>query len=92
MPGFILTVAGWFGISAIRLIIYGAIAAAIVVGALTIRQHYVNLGYAKAITAVKKQDDRAVAAADRVQQKANDCAANSWWDVVSQGCLLEETK
>ena len=48
-----------------------------------VRQQYVNLGYAKAIAAVKKQDDRAVAAADKVQQRADDCAA-SWWDVISQ--------
>jgi hypothetical protein len=63
-----------------------------VTGALVVRQHYVNLGYAKAIAAVKKQDDRAVAAADKVQQRADDCAANSWWDVILQSCKLEQAK
>lgn len=92
MPGFIIAAASFLGINPLRLIAYAAVVVAVIVGGLTIRQHYVNLGYAKAIAAVKKQDDRAVAAADRVQQKADECAANSWWDVVSQGCKLEETK
>ena len=75
MPALILTIAGCFGISPLRLIIYAVAVVAVVTGALVVRQHYVNLGYAKAIAAVKKQDDRAVAAADKVQQRADDCAA-----------------
>lgn len=92
MPALFLTIAGWFGISPIRLIIYAVSVFAVVTGALTIRQHYINKGYKNAIAAVKKQDDRAVAAADKVQQKADECSANSWWDVISQSCKLEEAK
>lgn len=93
MPMLIITIAGWFGINPLRLIAYAAVAFAIVVGALTIRQHYVNLGWSKAITAVKKQDDRAVAAAEKVEQKAAVCTdANGYWDVVTQGCKLEEAQ
>jgi hypothetical protein len=92
MRALILTIAGWFGISPLRLIIYAVAVVAVVTGALVVRQHYVNLGYAKAIAAVKKQDDRAVAAADKVQQRADDCAANSWWDVILQSCKLEQAK
>lgn len=92
MPAFIGAAAAFLGINPLRLIAYAAVVVAITVGAITIRQHYVNLGYSKAIAAVKKQDDRAVAAADRVQQKADECVANSWWDVVSQGCKLEDPK
>lgn len=93
MPAFILTVAGWFGINPLRLIIYTVAGVAIFAGALTIRQHYVNVGWAKAITAVKKQDDHAIAAADRVEQKATACTdTNGFWDVITQGCKLEDEK
>jgi hypothetical protein len=89
MAAIVLTIASFFGISPLRLIVYALLAIAAVAGALTIRQHYVNLGYAKAITAVKKQDDRAVAAANEVQKRADECSADSWWDVISQSCKLE---
>lgn len=92
MPAIILTIAGWFGINPLRLIIYAVLAVAVFTAALTIRQHYINKGYRNAIVAVKKQDDRAVAAADKVQQRADDCSNNSWWDVISQSCKLEDAK
>ena len=88
----IIWIASALGISVIRLALYAACVAAVIAAGLTIRQHYVNLGYAKAITAVKKQDDRAAAAADKVQEKADQCAAESWWDVLSQSCKLEDAK
>lgn len=91
MPA-ILFIANLFGISVFRLAIYAAVFVAVVSGALIIRHHYVALGYAKAIAAVKKQDDRAVAAAEKVQRKADECSANSWWDVVSQNCKTEDAK
>lgn len=91
MPAIILTIAGWFGINPIRLIAYAAILIAVAVGAITIRQHYVNLGWNKAIAAVKKQDDHAIAAAERVEQKTSTCTEkNGWWDVASQRCRLGE--
>ncbi len=93
MPTLILTIAGWFGINPFRLIMYAGIIIAVVTGALVIRQHYVNLGYSKAIAAVKKQDDRAVSAAEKVEQKAAVCSeTNGFWDVISQGCKLEDAK
>lgn len=92
MPMLIITIAGWFGINPLRLVAYAAVVAAVVVGGLMIRQHYVNLGWNKAIVAVKKQDDRAVAAADKAQQKADQCQADSWWDVISQSCKTEDAQ
>lgn len=86
----LLFVANLFGISVLRLVIYAICIVAVVVAGLMIRQHYVDLGYAKAIAAVKKQDDRAVATADAVQKRANDCAANSYWDILTQACKLED--
>ena len=59
MPAFILTVAGWLGINPFRLIVYAAIALSVSIGAIILRQHYINKGYASAIAAVKKQNDRA---------------------------------
>lgn len=83
-------IAGFLGISALRLGIYAALVALVLGGAAIVRQHYINKGYDSAITAVKKQDDRAAAAADKVRRKADECAENSWWDVISQSCKLEE--
>jgi hypothetical protein len=87
----LLFLANMFGISIFRLVVYAAIFASVVTGALVIRQHYVNLGYQKALTAVKKQDDRAVAAADQVQQKTKACNDKTgFWDTISQSCVLDE--
>lgn len=91
MPVIIL-IAQFFGISPLRLIIYTAVTIAVIIAGFTIRQHFVNEGYSHAIAAVKKQDDRAVAAADKVQQRADECSGNSWWDVISQSCKLEDAK
>jgi hypothetical protein len=86
MMAIVLTIANFFGISPLRLIVYAGLTVAIVGGAITIRQHYINLGYRNAIAAVKKQDASAKAVADKVQQKADACAANSYWDVLTQSC------
>jgi hypothetical protein len=90
MPTLILTIASWLGISQFRLIAYAAIGAAIIIGAVTIRQHYINLGWNNAIVAVKKQDDKAKVAAEKVERKANECAADNYWDVISQRCKGDE--
>lgn len=91
MPVLII-IANLFGISVFRLAIYAACVVAVIVAGFTIRQHFVNEGYKHAIAAVKKQDDRAIAAADKVQQRADECSGNSWWDVISQSCKLEDVK
>jgi hypothetical protein len=90
----LLIVANLFGISVFRLLVYAGIVVAILVGALTIRQHYINKGYASAISAVKKQDDKAVAAAVKVEKKAAACqdGINGYWDVISQSCKLESAE
>lgn len=83
------TVLGFLGLSPLRAIAYGAIVAAVLVAGLTIRQHYINLGWNKAITAVKKQDERAKDAAEQVERKANECSENSYWDVISASCKAD---
>ena len=89
----VLAIANLFGISVFRLVVYAAIAASAVTGALVIRQHYVNLGYKHAIAAVKKQDDRAVAAANEVEQQTARCDETSgYWDVVTQKCRLQDAE
>lgn len=92
MPALILTIAGWFGINPFRLIMYVGIGIAVISAGVTIRQHYVNLGYSKAIAAVKKQDNRAIEAARQVEKKASECTDNSYWDVLSQNCKLGDDK
>jgi len=86
----ILFIANLFGISVIRLAIYAAIAVAVVTGALVIRQHYVNLGWAKHKAAVEKQDNKAVEAGKEVERKVKACLDNSYWDVITQSCKLDE--
>lgn len=89
----VLFIANLFGISVFRLAVYAALIVAVVIGALTVRQHYINKGYHSAIEAVKKQDDRAVAAATKVEQKAAVCTeTNGYWDVITQGCKLEDAE
>ena len=93
MPAILLSIASLLGISPLRLIIYAVAIVAVVAGALTIRHHYVSLGYHKAIADVKKQDDRAVAAATEVERKAAKCDdTNGYWDVITQNCKLGEEK
>lgn len=83
-------IANLFGISVFRLAIYAGAVVAVVVAGFTIRQHYINKGYRSAIEAVKKQDDRAVEAATKVEKKATVCTEqNGYWDVITQDCKLE---
>lgn len=85
----VLFIANLFGISVVRLAIYAAVAVSVVVGAVAIRQHYINKGYAAAIAAVKRQDNIAIDAAKKVEKKAAVCSdANGYWDVITQSCKL----
>jgi hypothetical protein len=87
----LLFIANLFGISIFRVVAYGAIIVAVIGGGIAIRQHYVNVGWHKAIAAVKKQDDRAVEAADKVNEMAAKCdETNGYWDVITQNCKLQE--
>ncbi len=94
MPMLAITaIANFFGISVFRLAIYAGAVVAIVAAGLTIRHHYVSLGYHKALADVKKQDDRAVEAATKVEKKTAVCTdQNGYWDVLSQRCILEDQK
>lgn len=91
MPALILTIAGWFGINPIRLIIYAGLALSVAVGAVAIRQHYINKGWYAHKAAVDKQDGNAVAASNKIEKKAAVCSdTNGYWDVITQGCKLNE--
>lgn len=91
MPAIILTIAGWFGINPIRLIIYGALAVSVAVGAIAVRQHYINKGWYAHKAAVDKQDGNAVATSAKVEKKTAACSdTNGYWDVLTQGCKLDE--
>lgn len=93
----VLFIAKLFGVSlsafAARVIAYGLVVAIVGGAAITIRQHYINKGYKSAIAAVKKQDDRAVEAATKVEKKATVCTEqNGYWDVITQDCKLEDAE
>lgn len=95
-----MIIVGWIadrlGLSKLlaEIIMIGALLLAAFVGAMAIRQHYINKGYASAIAAVKKQDDKAVAAAVKVEKKAAACqdGINGYWDVITQSCKLEDAE
>lgn len=72
---FLSPIGRWVGIAIVALIAAGII-----------RQHYINVGWEKAIVAVKKQDDKAKAAATEVERKVGECADDNYWDVITQGC------
>jgi hypothetical protein len=91
MPGIIITIASMLGINPLRLIVYGLVFVGVVTGAVVIRQHYVNVGWAKHKAAVERQDQRAVDASKKVEEQTDACSGkNGFWDVVTQGCKLQE--
>lgn len=95
-----MIIVGWIadrlGLSKLlaEIIMIAALVVAIVIAGFAIRQHYINKGYASAIAAVKKQDDKAVAAAVKVEKKAAACqdGINGYWDVITQSCKLEDAQ
>lgn len=87
----ILAICSFLGINPLRLAIYVAVFIAIVIGALTIRQHYINIGWRNHAAAVQKQDNRAIETNKKVEETANKCSeTNGFWDVVTQNCKLQE--
>jgi hypothetical protein len=91
MPTLIITIASALGINPFRLIMYTVLFIAVVTGAVVIRQHYVNEGWAKHKAAVEKQDQRAVDASKKVEEQTDKCSeTNGFWDVITQGCKLQE--
>jgi len=92
-----MLIVGWIadrlGLSKLlaEIIMIGVLVLAVFVGAMAIRQHYINKGYASAIAAVKKQDNIAIDAARKVEKKAAVCTETSgYWDVITQSCKLED--
>lgn len=76
-----------FGLSTIRLVIYGVTAVAVIVGGFSIRQHYLNQGYRNAIESVAKRDGKAMSDVRDATSKVDDCrAAGSVWNTTSGLC------
>lgn len=88
MPAFIVTIAAFFGISPLRIIAYAAIIAAAIIGALTIRQHYINVGWQKAMHAIAAKDKAAIKDADDAERAVKDCyARGGTWDQGGMSCV-----
>ena len=85
---FLIGIASFFGISVLRLVMYATLTTVVTVALVSVRQHYINLGWEKHRVAVEKQDARAVAASKKVDEQADACAANSYWDVITQNCKV----
>jgi hypothetical protein len=89
----IARIAAALGISPLRLMIYAGLALAVITAGVTIRNHYVNVGWDTALEAVKKQDTNAKAAASQVQRTVDDCYnENGTWSVITGSCTLEGAK
>lgn len=75
-----------------QLIMYGAIVIAVVGGFIYVRQHYINVGYQRALAAVAAEDARAVEAKDEVKRhKVGPCfERGGTWNVETGEC--EEKK
>jgi hypothetical protein len=88
--GIVTTIAAALGISPLRLLIYAGIAVAVITAGVSIRNHYVNVGWDKALEAVKAQDTTAKVAASNAQRTVDDCYnANGTWSVITGSCTLE---
>lgn len=93
MGAVIGAITGALGISSLRLYVYLAVTVAIIIAGLTVRQHYINVGWDKAMVRVQKQDNAAIDAAKKVEKHVAVCSdANGYWDVVTQGCKLEDAE
>jgi NhaP-type Na+/H+ or K+/H+ antiporter len=88
----ILFIANLFGISVFRLAIYASCIVAVIAAGVTIRQHYIDVGWYKHKAAVEKQDSRSIEASKQIEERAQKCAADSFWDVVTNGCKLEDAQ
>jgi predicted glycosyltransferase len=91
-----MIIVGWIadrlGLSKLvaELIMIGALVISVFIGALTIRQHYINKGWYAHAAKIQKQDNIAVDASKKVEQKTTVCSdANGYWDVITQNCKLE---
>jgi hypothetical protein len=90
MGAIIGAITGFLGISSLRLYIYLAVTVAIIIAGFTVRQHYINKGWYAHAAKIEKQDNIAVDAARKVEQKTSACSdANGYWDVITQNCKLE---
>lgn len=92
MPfAFLLPIANMLGISVFRLVAYAAAIIAVVVALGVVRQHYVNVGWYKHKAAVEKQDNIAIDAGKKVEERTRKCSDdNGFWDVLTQGCKMQE--
>jgi hypothetical protein len=73
--------------------LYGAAAAAVIVGALTYRSHLIDQGWDRALEAVKVQDTTAKDAASKAQSTVDGCyASGGVWSVITGKCTLETAK
>lgn len=82
-------IARGLGSFAAKLVAYGALVLIVIGVLLGVRQHFINEGWNRAIASVKKQNDAAAEAADRVQERARKCdESNGYWDVITQNCKL----
>lgn len=87
MPAFILTIAAFFGISPLRIIVYFTLIVGIIVGALTIRQHYINIGWHKAMHAIAVKDTAAIKDADDAEKAVKACYARGGsWNQGAMSC------
>lgn len=91
MPAFIVAIGTLLGISPLRVIAYFIVIVLVVGGALTIRQHYIDVGWHKHAAKIEKQDNAAIAVDKRVESDLKKCTdSNGFWDVITQDCMTQD--
>ncbi len=73
MPGIIVTVAAFFGISPLRIIVYGALILSGIIGAIAIHHSIIEKGRALERAVMQARDKAAVGQADKAEADVRRC-------------------
>lgn len=83
----ILWIANLFGISIVRLIVYAACIAAVIGALLWVRQHYINVGKARAYNEIAADNREAKENVNAAKSRVAQCRASGGvWDTVDGVC------
>lgn len=86
MPAFIVTIAAFFGISPLRIIVYGAIIVSVIVAGLTIRHNLIEKGRLIERQVTAARDNAALGNSDKAEADVRRCYAQGGdWRGLNEG-------
>lgn len=84
----LVTIAGMLGINVPRLIGYAVVAAAVVIGAVAIKVHYINVGRDQVTNEIAAGNRETLGNVKAAKSKIDDCrVAGGSWDATSGMCI-----